>query len=62
MDMRIELYKMNGIWVTRHDDPEIVELFGTNVLPTPFFDSMEGSEVLREITELNPDKTVVLVS
>ena len=57
----IDLYKLGGLWVAEHfDNGETKALMGTNILPTPYFDEMPGSEVLKLIGDLNPDYIVVL--
>ena len=54
---------IGGIWHVKHTDPEVVRLFGTDTIPTPFIvqDATSGSELLgivRRIAALNPDKVV----
>lgn len=38
---------------------EIVDLFGTDTLPTPFTDARPGEDVLARLQALNPDILVV---
>jgi hypothetical protein len=48
-------------WSAWHKgDAEVVQLFGTDILPTAYTDSAPAEMVCREIQKLNPDKLVVL--
>ena len=61
--MTITLRQQDGIWVGEHTGPgsdEVVELFGTNTLPTPFTANMLGTVVQDAIRKLNPEHLVVL--
>ena len=49
-----------SIWVIRSDNPRVVELWGTDTLPSAFMLNMCGPDVLARIKELNPDKVVKL--
>lgn len=42
-------------WVAVHTDPTIMELFGTDTLPTPFLLSTPREVVQVELMQLNPD-------
>lgn len=59
----IKIFKKDGMWVTQQDpqDTRIVELFGTDIIPTPYKDVFNGEEVRAKIQSLNPDKKVVLI-
>ena len=45
-------------WMIRSDDPSVVELFGTDTLPSSFTLDMGLPEVLNRLMQLNPDKVV----
>jgi len=47
-------------WVIETNDPEVMELFGTNTLPTPYNLNNSANFVLSKITALNPDRIVFL--
>jgi len=53
----------NQSWLARHTGAgadDVMALFGTNVLPTPFSASVSPDVVLARIEELNPDAQVVI--
>ena len=57
----ISLYVKNGGWRAQfHHDREIIELFGTDCIPTAYTTrgGMSPQDVRREIERLNPEKTV----
>ena len=57
----ITLTRQGGVWTARNDGPEtanIIELFGTATLPTPFRDTVPATTVLERIQRLNPGATV----
>ena len=60
MTHTIELYISGREWVSKHSDPELREIFGTDVIPTAFFAAMPAADVLREIERRNPDRIVTL--
>ena len=53
-----------GIWTVEHtgeDRAEVVRLFGTDTLPTPFLvKGTSAADVLRTVKGLNPTKEVTL--
>jgi len=49
-----------GVWTVVETDPKVFSLFGTYILPTPFFLSMPAADVVARIKALNPGRTVVL--
>jgi hypothetical protein len=60
----IELFKTDQGWMARFSglcEREIVRLFQTNVIPTPFTVDANAYDVLSEIAKRNPDANVVLV-
>lgn len=61
MKIKIELFKDGPGWMSRDNDPETFNLFGTNTLPLPFLDT-PANEVLAVIKQLNPDKEVVIIN
>lgn len=58
MKHTIKLYKAGGVWMARDSRSEMIELFGTDTIPTAFMDTMPAENVLREIRRLNPDADV----
>lgn len=53
----IQLFQEGGAWVAKYVGPhkkQIVDLFGTDTLPTPFTVGAESGRVLSEIQRLNP--------
>ena len=61
----------NVIWLKQIDDlwysfsepsPELLELFGTNQLPTPFKAQAPAEQVYKVIQERNPDKIVLVIA
>lgn len=61
MKNTIKLYKLGGSWVAQNNDPKVVELFGTDCIPTAFGDKMPADEVRQRIAELNPDSEVIIL-
>ena len=60
MNETIRLYREGGMWMAQSSNPRVLELFGTDRLPTPFSASKPASEVVGEIQRLNPDASVVV--
>lgn len=57
----IKLFRHAGWWAAEFvDDPEVLKLFGTSVLPTGFAASVPAEKVLGEIQKRNPGTLVVL--
>lgn len=54
----ITLFRLNGQWLAKHSDKQVKELFGTDILPTPYFDTLPAEVVLREVAARNPSKVV----
>lgn len=59
---KIELYLNDkGNWIANHvGDAEIMELFGTTLIPTAFTKQTTREEVVRLISHLNPGKEVIV--
>jgi hypothetical protein len=52
---------MEGVWhVQEPNDPLLLELFGTDTLPTPYLAAMPVSEVITELQVRNPEHLIVL--
>ena len=62
MKHTIELFIQGTIWVSKHSDPQVQELFGTDTIPTSFTDKALPETVLNSIRSLNPDRTVIVRS
>ena len=56
----IELYLEDGGWMTKTDDPQVVALFGTDTLPTPFLEGTPVEDVKAVLERLNPNCTVLV--
>lgn len=56
----IWLYRTQQGWMAKHNDPSIVDLFGTDTLPTAFTMHADEGEVLATIRDLNPKCCVVV--
>ncbi|MGC4052895.1 MAG: hypothetical protein QM757_26505 [Paludibaculum sp.] len=57
MTNRISLIKRDGMWACQFFGPMsalVVRLFGENIVPTPFTDTVDQREVLACIQERNP--------
>ena len=54
----IKLEKKDGVWVTVHSiegkpDQNLIDVFGSNELPTPWPDSTDKEYVINALTEVN---------
>ncbi len=58
----MKLFKNDKGWMVQTDDPQVMDLFGTDTLPTPFTAQATPGRVLAAIQELNPGVQVVLAS
>lgn len=61
----IRLFTLNGLWMAEYtgdDMQRIVDLFGSNILPTAFTVKTTAEAVLKTIQELNPDATVLVAA
>lgn len=56
----ITLFRLDGYWMARHSDPMVKQLFGTDILPTPYSSASPSRAVKERIEELNPNAIVVL--
>ena len=54
----IKLFPDKGIWMTEWDDPAVIDLMGSNVIPTPYLDTYPMSRVLEDLRTRNPEYTV----
>lgn len=64
VNVTVTLLRTADVWSVRTDGPaaerlQIVDLFGTNVLPTPFPTSMPMQLVAAELRERNPEWTIL---
>ena len=57
---RITLIRTDDGWLALHTDPQVVDSFGTGLLPTAFGPSAQPETVLKEIRRLNPEVDVEL--
>jgi len=61
MKKSIEVYKNGGQWVAKfNNDPQIVDLFGTDTIPTAFTDKASADLVWQEIQAKNPECNVIV--
>lgn len=57
----MKLFKNDTGWMVQDDNPQVRELFGTDVIPTAFTSQAEPGRVLATIQALNPGVQVVLL-
>lgn len=50
----IHLFTQNGYWMSKSNDPMIMNLFGTDTLPLPFDSSADSFEVLKHVASKKP--------
>lgn len=65
MQNTITLIKANGMWAAKYSGPharQLVQLFGTDVLPTPFEDSTASYMVFNVVKGKNMDCVVEVQS
>ena len=56
----IKLINSRAGWLARFiDDSSVLELFGTDTIPTAFTENALPMDVKKEIERLNPDYTVL---
>ena len=60
MTKELELFKANGSWMMKNNDPKVMNLFGTDTLPTAFTSRAAMDDVLESIKELNPNAKVTV--
>ena len=58
MKETIELILIGNHWLAKHSDPEVLRLFETDTIPTPFTAYADRDEVLQTIQTLNPGSFV----
>jgi hypothetical protein len=61
---RIELFRDGDMWASRYtgdDEATLIDLFGTNILPTAFDASVNAMTVYNRIRELNPNCEVTVI-
>lgn len=61
--MKITLTKENGSWIANYSgegSEVIVELFGSNKIPTAYFDTFPAFDVQIDIQLRNPEAEVVV--
>lgn len=58
--MNIYYSPEQDLWMVKDSDPMVLDLFGTDTLPTPFSSPMPGGAVLARVQALNPGRTVTL--
>lgn len=52
---------MEGVWHTQEpNNPLLLELFGTDTLPTPYLAATPVHEVVAELQRRNPEHLIVL--
>lgn len=59
----IKVVEQDGNWVTEHlidgePDQQLVKLFGTNVIPTPWSSDTDRGSVVEDLSVRNPNSTV----
>ena len=56
----ITLFVSRNLWVARFSDPEVVRLFGTCDIPTPWNASVSAGYVASELGRRNPSATIIV--
>lgn len=57
----VTIEKGHNCWMADFgDDPEMMELFGTGLIPTPYTLHMPAEEVCTRLEALNPGYTVLI--
>ena len=56
----IELYNSPKGWMSKHSDPVVRDLMGTDIVPCAFTSRASAESVLKKMKELNPDRRVFL--
>ena len=59
----IKVVQNDGSWFTEHlidgePDQQLVNLFGTNVIPTPWSEDTDRDAVVEDLSVRNPNSTV----
>ncbi len=59
----IKVVNKDGKWFTEHlidgePDQQLIKLFGTNTIPTPWSSDSSAEEVIGELSVRNPNSTV----
>ena len=59
----IKVVQEDGSWFTEHlidgePDQQLVNLFGTNVIPTPWSEDTDRDAVVEDLSVRNPNSTV----
>ncbi|MFI5305628.1 MAG: hypothetical protein ACHQYP_12640, partial [Nitrospiria bacterium] len=54
----ILIYKVQTGWIARFEDPEILKMFGTFDIPTPFTETAEPAMVMKYLQKRNPSSIV----
>jgi hypothetical protein len=58
----IVLFVMNGVWMSQWSDKAIIDLFGSDILPTAFKQETPSEVVLEKIREFNPSYNVIMAT
>jgi hypothetical protein len=58
MKPTITLLLIDGCWMAKCSEPQILDIFGTDTIPTPFTSAYPMSAVLANISALNPHAVV----
>ena len=62
-DREIKVVERDGEWLTEHavdgsPDEQLIRLFGTNTIPTPWSADKSREEVVEELAVRNPNSSV----
>lgn len=62
-DRKINVVERDGKWLTEHvvdgsPDQQLIRLFGTNTIPTPWSSDKSRDEVVEELSVRNPNSRV----
>jgi len=56
---KVKLINSQQGWLARFEDPKVIELFGTDTLPTAYTEQASPMMVLEGIQKKNPDYKVM---
>lgn len=56
---KIYLYPENGTWIAQHTDPMIIDLFGTDSLPTAYASEMPAYRIVGLVADKFPQYEVL---
>lgn len=59
---KLTLFKANGSWLIKTTDKEVMDLFGTDTIPTAFTSNAPVNMVKEAISRLNPNSHILIIN